>query len=205
MCFPGNATVLKKTTTGMVKCKMGALSVDDEVLTDSGFSPVVSWLHRDTSTKSRPYLRLVFAVSGAGTRRITLSADHLIFRNRTECVPAAEIVSGDELCVFDHGRLNWEVVVGKSRCVASGVYCPLTETGTIIVDGVLCSCYSRPTSLGIKLEHAMGQLVMLPLRKKLIARADSDDLCWHPYCKGLYDLVGQLMSGLQSFGSLCVI
>ena len=51
-------------------------------------------------------------------------------------------------------------VVGVQKCTRVGVYAPLTSSGTVVVDDVVCSCYASPRllarSIPVTLALAVG-------------------------------------------------
>ena len=96
-----------------------------------------------------------------GGNTILLSPQHLIFRkqNSTSSVSvifASEIEPGD---LVSNGSDSFdETVIRVTMVTEKGVYAPLTLEGTMIVDGVLVSCYASWHS------HDAAHLAMAPLR-----------------------------------------
>lgn len=200
-CFSGDARV---TLEGGATKLMRDLRPGDRVLASSSadgggplvYSPVLSFLDR------RPDAAKTFYVIGtrAGLN-ITLTAAHLIFV--TDCawlreprrgpqgearkdspqeaelrtVFASEVRPGQ--CVLtaqDEAAFSAVTFVEERR--GSGLYAPLTRSGSIVVNGVLASCYAALDS------HRLAHWVLAPLRffYSLMgpSEAQSDGLHWYP-------------------------
>lgn len=134
------------------------------------FSPVLLFLHRDPRV-SRSFLRLTTA---SGTA-LTLTSSHLIFLLEGNLAPTAtptvedalqhggvvlagRVESGDFLLVASEGGVKLEKVVGVSHQADAGVFAPLTAEGTVVVDGVVASCYAVIDS------QAIAHWAFLPVR-----------------------------------------
>ena len=134
------------------------------------FSPVLLFLHRDPSV-SRSFLRLTTA---SGTT-LTLTPSHLIFLLEGNLVPistptvedalqyggvvlAGRVETGDFLLVAGEGSVKLEEVVSVSQHADAGVFAPLTAEGTVVVDGVVASCYAVIDS------QAIAHWAFLPVR-----------------------------------------
>ncbi|KAF0298165.1 Tiggy-winkle hedgehog protein [Amphibalanus amphitrite] len=159
-CFPGSATVLKES--GEVT-PMTSLRVDDRVLAASRsgeltFSPVVTWLDK-RSNDTTQYLE----VSTETGHRLRLSPNHVLLVNeQQELVSrfASDICPGDLLKVADSdsdSESSWSPVTDVRPLVDTGAFVPLTAEGTIVVDGVLASCYAS-------FDHDWAHLLTTPVR-----------------------------------------
>lgn len=148
------------------------------------FSPVLMFLHRDPRV-SRAFLRLTTA---SGTT-LTLTPSHLIFLleaglaltetptvrdalHRGGVVLAGRVEAGDFLLVAGEGGVTLEKVVDVSYHVDGGVFAPLTTEGTLVVDGVVASCYAIIDSqaiahwafLPVRLYNNLREAVLIMLR-----------------------------------------
>lgn len=123
-----------------------------------GWSTVCGWLHREPNSKGK-YLQL-----NTSRRQLYISEEHLVAtvdNGRVSFVQAREVHKGTVLLEVDpasnsvYGNAITSVV-GPMEC--HGVYAPLTESGTIVVDGVGASCYASTRS------HAAAHAAMKPMR-----------------------------------------
>lgn len=169
-CFPGQGQVV--TPRGPVPLRAVRAGDLVQVMREDGtlaFSPVLMFLHRDPGV-SRAFLRLT---THHGTT-LTLTASHLVFLLEAELAGAAPTVqealqmggvvlagrveAGDFLLVAREGGVTLEKVVGVSYQEAGGVFAPLTTEGTVVVDGVVASCYAVIDS------QAIAHWAFLPVR-----------------------------------------
>jgi hypothetical protein len=152
-CFPGSSMVTIQTPENTPKnISIAELDVNDRVLTSDqqtgapAYSKVVSFLHRVPDIDAK-FVRLHFGHS----EFITLTARHLVLvkahnANEFKYIPAASVQKSDSLQAFTHhsGQIK-EVIVLKIEELElemSGIFAPLTEAGTLIVDGIQASSYS---------------------------------------------------------------
>lgn len=126
------------------------LEIDDLVMVgENEFSKVISFLHQVDGIDAE-FIRLYFeSPTEAGANFITLTPKHLISAQTSgdfEYIPAREVRIGDVLKHHDmiKGRLSYVRVdkVERVYLKGSGIYAPLTESGTLIVDNVHVSCFS---------------------------------------------------------------
>jgi hypothetical protein len=125
------------------------------------FSKVVTFLHRVPDVNAQ-FVRL-FYKNQFHTESITLTPRHLILaktnnlENDFKYLPANEVAVDAKLKLFDHNSQSFRtVVVVRKELIElerSGIYAPLTESGTLIVDNIHASCYS------IVKYHKLAQLV----------------------------------------------
>jgi hypothetical protein len=111
---------------------------------------------------------------------LIISEEHLIFKGTGEgtiskAVMANTIVVGDYL-VYLHESQTYSTVrvEGIGRKEVTGVFAPMTKSGTMIVNGFLVSCYASYPS------HAKAHASLAPLRlwyrtKTRIGGRDSTD------------------------------
>lgn len=131
-CFAGAATVL--LSNGSTK-PMAKLSIGDRVLTSEGYQPVETFFHRDPSVQG-DFVRI--------NDSITLSSGHFVaVDSKDNFIPANEVKVGEHVVIVDGVAVPVALV---ETVAAKGIYAPVTESGTIVVDGVLASCYSNVES-----------------------------------------------------------
>lgn len=163
-CFPETASV--HLEGGRTKT-MKELRIGDKVaaMDTSGrivYSRVVTFLDIKPNT-SGEYISIQTRNPAA---EVTITESHLIYQlnkhSPLESVRfARDLRVGDFVYIrngagmekFTAGRVN-----GVKRSTAKGAYAPLTETGNIVVDNVLCSCYAVISS------HELAHWSFAPLR-----------------------------------------
>ncbi|KAL2087855.1 hypothetical protein ACEWY4_016683 [Coilia grayii] len=178
-CFPATAWVTLEDGGHRL---MRDLRPGDRVLAstngkhdDGGllYSPVLTFLHRDPTTRKHFYV--ISTESGA---QLSLTAVHLLFAsdgpcNRTRAsadlwtIFASEVQPG--MCVVTSGQqpggsvepLRLSRVVGVRVWEGQGLFAPLTEHGTLVVNGVLTSCYALLD------DHSLAHWAFGPLRTLL--------------------------------------
>lgn len=167
-CFTGNTSV--QLASGLT-VPMSRLRIGDRVLSLNAdgnleYSEVLLFLHRNPELRSR-FLRLTTA-SGVA---ITITPSHLILRwhkpNTTvlhEATPvyAQDVRVDDQLLVSGHagpgGRLRVDRVSKIEEVFETGVYAPLTLSGTIVVNEIVASCYA------VIFSQRLAHLSFAPLR-----------------------------------------
>ena len=165
-CFPGNSTVI--TDHGSVAVEQ--VQLGDRVLCLKGngklvFSEVIAFLHYEPNQKA-DYLTIEAIPHGSS---IVISANHLIFvattpqksrQLKTHVKPAGMVKPGD--FVVSANGSSTEPVLIEVKAVHTvkkqGVFAPLTSCGTILVDGILASCYASVRS------HVVAHAALAPLR-----------------------------------------
>jgi len=121
---------------------MDALKIGDAVRTgDRTFSMVYSFGHKASSFKTN-YLQ-VFAANMEAGHPLEISMEHLIYthdatKNVVVLVAASDLQVGGTLLTMDGilSEILWIRTVQRQ-----GVYSPLTESGNLLVNGVLASSY----------------------------------------------------------------
>lgn len=147
-CFSGNGTV--QTSTGEMK-KLSEVEIGEYVLAvDQAtgklvYSEVILFLDRNTEER-REFLR-VHTESG---RTLTLTQTHLVLKGNAsspstwETRFAGDLKINETVLIRDFRNISLveDRVVGVKPILSTGVFAPLTKTGTLIVDGVAVSCYA---------------------------------------------------------------
>merc|ERR1719161_2822673 len=78
--------------------------------------------------------------------------------------PAGAVHVGEKVfAVIDDAIVESTVVQIHSRSSSRGMFAPLTQTGTVVVDGVVASNYALP-DLSLKLPHSVAHFVLFPVR-----------------------------------------
>ena len=100
-----------------------------------------------------------------------LTGNHLIFRTSVsdgslESVFADEIEKGDKLVSWKGSKMTEEEVVHVEPTTEKGIWVPLTMEGTLLVDGLLASCYAS-------FSHDLVDLALAPV--KMFPRMLLDD------------------------------
>ena len=140
-CFPSTALVQTRNDS----VSMEDLKIGDEVLTMNAngqllYSPVIAFLDQVRSAKLE-YIK----IETENKHRLQLTSSHLTFTNESsKPLYASDVQTGDYM--FTAVDFNDSVELSKVTQVdtvsAVGKYAPLTAEGTVIVDGILASCYA---------------------------------------------------------------
>uniref|UniRef100_A0A914W138 Hint domain-containing protein n=1 Tax=Plectus sambesii TaxID=2011161 RepID=A0A914W138_9BILA len=146
-CFSGDAIV--ETDKGLKR--MDELVIGDNVLSADRhtptFSRVMTFLHRLPERKVAFYE--IEAHSGNSTTTVKLTGNHFIYV--TDCksrkhhrIYAADVKIGHCLLLLNERRALFAPtpVVKLGKVWQTGIYSPLTTTGTIAVNNILASCHS---------------------------------------------------------------
>jgi hypothetical protein len=196
LCFPGTSCV-NVAGKGWVQMKM--LQPGDQVecfntaLNTTCWSPVLSFLHREPE-KLAQYLVIQYHHPSHGYGTITASHDHLLYLvEQGEMVAAASLVTGQHLVVSKDGQLITVEVTQSSDTVAEGVYAPLTSIGTVIVDGVVASCYTAVGHSQQSIHKAFKPLRMVgDVNPSLAAHkgGETSDIHWYAkFLRGIQRVV----------------
>lgn len=173
-CFPGEALVTLES--GGLK-SISDLRPGERVLASAGggdlvYSEVLAFLDRDPVS-----WKLFYTLQTEAGAHLSLTAAHLVFVSEGNCsegaapapgalrtVYASEAQPGQCVLVSEgeagqrlrEGRLSRiiRVRVRESR----GAYAPLTQQGTVVVDGVVASCYA------VVEQHSLAHWAFSPLR-----------------------------------------
>lgn len=163
-CFPGWARV---TVVGGRQKTLSSLASGDRILALSGtgqvvYSQVLLFLHRDQESRS-----VFLSLEADGGNRLVVTPHHLVFldpdcgrdanKYRAEFASRARV--GD--CVLigtPGGQTETSRIISVSLTESVGVFAPLTEAGTLFVDGVLVSSYA------LLEDHDLAHWAFGPLR-----------------------------------------
>ena len=162
-CFPGDSTVITKDGIKF----MYEINPGDEVLaiTPGGsiiFSEVVTFLHYEPKT----FATYMTIQTMSGTL-LCVSSNHLVFSvtpdvatSKSNAVMACCIKHGDYILEIKSpsSQIQSTQVTSIDRVCKQGVYAPMTQCGTIVVDSSVASCYASYPS------HTVAHAVMAPLR-----------------------------------------
>uniref|UniRef100_A0A3Q3VZA9 Hedgehog protein n=1 Tax=Mola mola TaxID=94237 RepID=A0A3Q3VZA9_MOLML len=147
-CFPGWARV---TVAGGLQKSLSSLALGDRVMALSRtgqvvFSKVLLFLHRDQESWST-----FLSLETEDGHRLVVTQHHLVFlashcgldSSEYQAEFASRAKTGD--CVLIHtaeGKVCPSRIISVSVDKSAGVYAPLTEAGTLFVNGVLASSYA---------------------------------------------------------------
>jgi hypothetical protein len=135
-CFSSVAStnVLKKGKT-LVK----DLQIGDEVLTASGGYKQVYTVDHKHPEKASEFLQ-IYTSENDEESPLEITKSHFVFlHNKIDPVPAGQVQVGDALQVASEQPA---VVTKISSVIRDGLWNPITEDGTIVVDGVVTSTYT---------------------------------------------------------------
>ncbi|XP_073437694.1 sonic hedgehog protein [Dendrobates tinctorius] len=193
-CFPGNATV--RTEGGGTKA-VQELRPGDRVLAadEEGnlvYSDFLLFLDREQRA-TRSFYVLETAQPG---ETIRLTAAHLMLvsqrpsngtRRAFKSVFASNITPGDRVFLADQTSMSLrEVTVERVHVEEDiGAYAPVTSHGTVVINGVLASCYA------VIEEHGWAHLAFAPLRIALklfsfLSPPDCDPSPSHLHVEGVH-------------------
>ncbi|XP_015199889.2 desert hedgehog protein [Lepisosteus oculatus] len=163
-CFPGSAQVSLagggQVSLSTVSSGMHVLAVDKAGLLVP--SRVLLFLDRDAGRKA-----CFIVLETKEETRLRLTPSHLLFLSSKRTLDlslyqasfASEAMPGKFVLVkSEGGELHPSQILSVSLEEDVGVYAPLTEHGTLFVDGVLVSCYAELN------DHSLAHWVFAPLR-----------------------------------------
>eukprot|EP00178_Gracilaria_changii_P012571 TRINITY_DN355_c0_g1_i1.p1 TRINITY_DN355_c0_g1~~TRINITY_DN355_c0_g1_i1.p1 ORF type:complete len:516 (-),score=102.22 TRINITY_DN355_c0_g1_i1:1954-3501(-) len=139
-CFPADATV--RTAHGVKR--MADVQIGDFVATRDGqFSRVFAFTHRDQHVRDN-----FVVLHMRNGMQLAVSGGHFLYAN-------GRVISADEVQVGDvvNTDTGTSVVQRVSNEVRVGLYNPQTESGEILVDGVLATTYTR--AVDVEIAHAL--------------------------------------------------
>lgn len=193
-CFPASASVYLSdgSTKHVEDLKEGDKVLAADELGNIVYSDFIAFLDRDVN------MHRTFVVLETSERNVTLrlTAAHLVFvRDNSAALGmaakfASRVKPGQEVFVWEgQGRLRSARVERVYTVEDRGSYAPLTSHGTIVVDGVLASCYAAVE------EHRWVHWAFAPLRLShaltatswwrwsvpdSIATSQQDGIHWYP-------------------------
>ncbi|XP_077430001.1 indian hedgehog B protein-like [Vanacampus margaritifer] len=166
-CFPGDALV---TVENGLQKFIADLRPGERVLTSSGaelvYSQVLTFLDRDPAAR-----KLFYTVKTKNGACLSLTAAHLLFVSQGNCSEGAPPTPASlrtayacdarpGQCVLvaggPSGTLSRITTVTLSE--RRGAFAPLTAQGTLVVDGVVASCYAAVE------RHSLAHWAFSPLR-----------------------------------------
>jgi len=160
-CFPGHSMV----TTEHGSLAAASLRAGDRVLVqrpagELAFEPVLGFLHGVKGLNEFVVLR-----HSGGDFRAT--KNHVVFIENAagqQSKLVADVQVGDKLIVASTERVApSEVLSIHTEASSTGLYAPLTMSGTVVVDGVLASNYAVAAP-GMDLPHEAIHAAFFPLR-----------------------------------------
>lgn len=134
-CFSADDTV-QVQHRGEVAMK--DIAVGDAILVGTGtYEPVYMFGHRDPFKQSE--FVQIYTTAVKSSRPLEMSPEHMVFlANQRDPIPAGAVKEGDLL-----RTVGSAVAVTKvKRTVKQGLYTPLTQDGSIVVNGVIASQYT---------------------------------------------------------------
>ena len=142
-CFPSSAFVYTRNFSSMEDLRIG-----DEVLTMNAhgklmYSPIIAFLDRLPSAMFE-----FVEIQTESKHKLLLTSSHLIFTNASSMpLYASDVEPGDYVFTLNpDDNIQPSKVTRVGTVSAVGNYAPLTAEGTMIVDGILVSCYTEVTA-----------------------------------------------------------
>ena len=213
-CFPASTIVYIKDVNGNIKKKkMSDLFIGDRVQacdTKSRrviYSEVIMFAHRDPGVKQVNYMKIVLEDAS----NIVLSSNHLIMSGERMKATMARNIKVDHMLFItnEEGLISSKKVVAIEEIIGSGVFCPITKEGNVVVNNILASCYASVNDQAFfhglfkvsaqNVAH-LGLLPMRVLHKfrvKWVSQSAEEDEFVHPYVRWLCKLKLPWMDGEQ--------
>jgi len=171
-CFPGEAMVHVR---GRGPVPMVSLRAGDQLLVERSrrgqqgldYEAVLGFLHVQRGPRQGASGQWGFLTVVHARGEFRVSANHIVFLTKAggrRDVLAASLRPGDLVLAAADGGLAASAVLAIRRDITDkGMFAPLTAAGTLVVDGVLASCYAAP-AFDLGLPHAVAHVIFSPLR-----------------------------------------
>ena len=170
-CFPGESLVQLESSQDV---PIKTLVPGDRVLTMSStgnqvFGTFVGHMHTDL-TKYVEYLKIQTSdrtIHVSGNHNIYVSVNNITYFDYAKNIRIGHYVyTPNQKGGFDQSQIKT-----ISRVHIKSLYAPLTSEGTIIVDGVVASCYAS-------VPHTIGHIGMWPYRmwKQYVTNTNTNDI-----------------------------
>lgn len=149
-CFPAKSVVSIVDIDGNVDQKqITDIRVGDKVIAwdikrhRAIISEVIMFAHCQPNAVDVEYLKITLQ---DGVHH-WLSANHLVMTGESlEATMAQNVKKGDILFTIDeNGTLSPKKVMAVEKITESGIFCPITKEGNLVVNNVLTSCYASVT------------------------------------------------------------
>ena len=179
-CFSAESQVIDRQL-GSIALK--DLTVGSEVATRDGWSTVTTFLHWHPDDEIDA-LTITFE-HGA----LTLTPEHMVFvvapNRQVRVIAAKEVKRHALMLVQKEGKTFSSIVHSVQSVKMSGFYAPVTNSGTIVVDNIVASCYTQDGKIVVN--HWIIHMIMAPLRLVLPAKfmyvPNAGEI--HPYARWL--------------------
>jgi hypothetical protein len=164
-CFPASVRIWTETGSHLVPelrpsaalstLRIGKSGEPDTIKPDTFYT----YLHFDAEAKAE-----FLVIQCDNGQELTITGSHLLFKKSedgsTVPVPAGSIQIGDSLVHVEEDKMSVTSprVSQLGTVTLTGIYAPLTKSGTLIVNGFLVSCYADVES------HAKAHASLAPLR-----------------------------------------
>jgi hypothetical protein len=176
---------------------MKHLKSGDEVLVKNGaFERVLGFLHVTGKDDSSNFLTVKHS---HGVLRV--SAHHVVFVEGGDKL-AVDLSLGDKVLVSEAaGLVPREVLSVVESSGRSGMFAPLTQSGTVVVDGVAASNYASPSH--ISFPHSGFHAIFFPVRAfhalglaNLFSKDMESAEHLHPYAAAVWHFVGPVATAV---------
>ncbi len=145
-CFPLTATVVNKSSALV---QIQSLQQGDEVLSfGAQGEPIFSKVILQTDYSAMRLTGFLQITTNSG-HKLLITVDHLIpskkkGQSEGKCLFAKYVKVGDEVRVFsaEANQFHLSAIIEIGQCTAPGFCNVLTKQGTLVVNGVLASCYA---------------------------------------------------------------
>ena len=203
-CFPQNSTVTVLRGEKEVNLQLNQVRIGDAVLTydyansQQVYTELILWADADEETPTR-----YFCLELEDGSEVNLTGEHLILVGESHrAIMARDVCVGD---VLYKRKVGYVKVKKISQTMKKGFCAPITAAGTIMVSGILASCYAYLSDISLLgrvslSAQVQGKIGFLPLQVyRRFSRSDdkegklSDFEGLHPYVKSTFRLFGSFI------------
>ena len=143
------------------------------------FSKVTMLMHHNPNQFVEDFIK----ITTSHGKQITLSSYHMIYTLEEKYVFAKDVHKNQTVMVYDESSHTFgSSIVQKVSLEADvGIYAPLTDEGTIVVDDVFASCYALFPSH--RVSHAVfwvWRRLIYPFWGKSFGHVEHSEYHWYP-------------------------